>query len=54
MLEEKGYGMSVFDPYFVPDEAVLLSTYDFVTCTEAAEVRSRALFVFSCSSIFFF
>ncbi|KAA2241177.1 class I SAM-dependent methyltransferase [Salinarimonas soli] len=37
MLSEAGHRMSLFDPFFAPDEAVLGRTYDFVTCTEVAE-----------------
>ena len=34
---EAGFNMSVYDPYFAPDEIVLTGQYDFVTCTEAIE-----------------
>jgi hypothetical protein len=37
MLEERGFSMRVYDPFFAPDEAALRRTYDFVTCTETAE-----------------
>ena len=37
MLEERGFPMRVYDPFFAPDEAPLRRTYDFVTCTETAE-----------------
>lgn len=37
MLEERGFDMSVYDPFFAPDARVLGETYDFVTCTETAE-----------------
>lgn len=37
MLEEGGMSMSVYDPYYAPDPAVLERTYDFVTCTETVE-----------------
>lgn len=37
MLEEHGFRMSVYDPFFAPDRAVLERRYDFVTCTETAE-----------------
>ncbi len=37
MLEERGHPMAVYDPFFAPDPAPLGRTYDFVTCTEAAE-----------------
>lgn len=37
MLEERGFTMSVYDPFFSPDAGVLERSYDFVTCTETAE-----------------
>nr|AGF93681.1 methyltransferase type 12 [uncultured organism] len=37
MLEEFGYRMSVFDPFFYQDTTVLQQNYDFVTCTEVVE-----------------
>jgi SAM-dependent methyltransferase len=37
MLEEKGFPMEIYDPFFAPDPAVLERRYDFVTCTETAE-----------------
>ncbi|WP_318488449.1 class I SAM-dependent methyltransferase [Photobacterium leiognathi] len=37
MLEEMGYNMAIYDPYFAPDPSVLTRQYDFVTCTEAIE-----------------
>jgi hypothetical protein len=37
MLEERGFPMAVWDPFFAPDASVLDRTYDFVTCTETAE-----------------
>ncbi|MCG3864313.1 MULTISPECIES: class I SAM-dependent methyltransferase [unclassified Photobacterium] len=37
MLEEMGYNMTIYDPYFAPDHSVLTHQYDFVTCTEAIE-----------------
>jgi len=37
MLGERGFPTAVFDPFFAPDVAPLLDTYDFVTCTEAFE-----------------
>ncbi len=37
MFEEKGYKMNVYDPYFAPDKLVLMSNYDFITCTEVIE-----------------
>jgi SAM-dependent methyltransferase len=37
MLREAGHRVSLFDPFFAPDEVVLAASYDFITCTEAAE-----------------
>jgi SAM-dependent methyltransferase len=37
MLEEQGFPMALYDPFYAPDETVLQRTYDFVTCTETAE-----------------
>ena len=37
MLTERGFAMSVYDPFYAPNESVLHQTYDFVTCTETAE-----------------
>ena len=37
MLREAGHEMALFDPLFQPDRAVLAGSYDFITCTEAAE-----------------
>ncbi|MEX2467988.1 MAG: class I SAM-dependent methyltransferase [Gemmatimonadota bacterium] len=37
MLEERGFTMTVYDPFFAPDAQVLGRRYDFVTCTETAE-----------------
>ncbi len=37
MLEDEGHTMSVYDPFFHPDNSALASTYDFITCTEAIE-----------------
>ncbi|MBC7544463.1 MAG: class I SAM-dependent methyltransferase [Candidatus Sericytochromatia bacterium] len=37
MFEEQGYPMAIYDPFFAPDTGVLDETYDFITCTEAAE-----------------
>jgi SAM-dependent methyltransferase len=37
MLEERGFPMAVYDPFFAPDPSVLERTYDFITCTETAE-----------------
>lgn len=37
MLREQGFPMTEFDPYFAPVRSVLEQSYDFITCTEAAE-----------------
>ncbi|MEJ2766466.1 class I SAM-dependent methyltransferase [Photobacterium sp. MCCC 1A19761] len=37
MLAEMGHRMAIYDPYFADEPAVLETTYDFVTCTEAIE-----------------
>lgn len=37
MLREAGHSVALYDPMFFPDESVLASTYDFVTCSEVAE-----------------
>jgi len=37
MLEERGFELEVFDPFFAPDAQVLQRSYEFITCSEAAE-----------------
>jgi Zn ribbon nucleic-acid-binding protein len=37
MMEEHGFSMAIYDPFFAPDRAVLAGRYDFITCTETAE-----------------
>ena len=37
MLEEQGFSMNIYDPYFAPNTDVLEETYDFITCTETVE-----------------
>ncbi len=37
MLEEKGYLMTLYDPYFADNPSALTKEYDFVTCSEAME-----------------
>jgi SAM-dependent methyltransferase len=37
MLRAAGHEMALYDPFFHPDPQPLRQTYDFVTCTEAAE-----------------
>jgi SAM-dependent methyltransferase len=37
MLEEAGFPMDIYDPYFASDTAPLERTFDFITCTETVE-----------------
>lgn len=37
MLEEQGFRVRLYDPYFAPDADVLNHTFDFITCTETVE-----------------
>jgi hypothetical protein len=37
MLEEAGYDVALYDPYYADHPGVLLDTYDFITCTEVVE-----------------
>ncbi|MFW7377293.1 MAG: class I SAM-dependent methyltransferase [Oligoflexus sp.] len=37
LLEEKGFAMVRYDPYFLPDESSLKQKYDFIVCCEVAE-----------------
>ena len=37
MLQEQGFSMAVYDPFFAPDRSALARRYDFITCTETAE-----------------
>lgn len=37
MLEEGGFTVALYDPFFHPDNAALTRTYDFITCTEVVE-----------------
>lgn len=37
MLAEAGHPTAIWDPFFAPDSAPLVRTWDFVTCTETAE-----------------
>ncbi len=48
MLIEKGFEMSIYDPFFAPDSAVLNRHYDFVTCTETVEHFSHPATEFAC------
>ena len=37
ILEERGFAMELYDPFFAPNTAPLERTYDFITCTETVE-----------------
>ena len=37
ILIKEGFKVSLYDPFFYPDEGVLSKQYDFITCTETAE-----------------
>lgn len=37
MLQERGYEMSIYDPYFAHQPEVLTQSYDFITSTEVFE-----------------
>ena len=37
VLSEAGHSMMLYDPFFFPNRFALEQTYDFITCTEAAE-----------------
>ena len=37
MLEEQGFRMNLYDPFFAPSTDALERTYDFITCTETVE-----------------
>ncbi len=37
MLAERGFTLTLYDPYYHPQPAALESQYDFVTCTEVVE-----------------
>jgi len=37
MLEEQGYRIKLYDPFYAPHIETLEQTYDFVTCTETLE-----------------
>jgi cyclopropane fatty-acyl-phospholipid synthase-like methyltransferase len=37
MATEDGFDILPYDPYFAPDQSVLESRFDFITCTETAE-----------------
>ncbi len=37
LLQEQGFHMTLYDPFFAPEKTALQTTYDFITCTETAE-----------------
>ena len=37
MLREQGHPMTVYDPFYAPDDSVWMRTYDFITATEVSE-----------------
>lgn len=37
MLEERGFPMHIYDPFFAPDTSVLQRQFDFVSCSETVE-----------------
>ena len=37
MLQERGFPMETYDPYFAPNPSVLEQSYDFITATETVE-----------------
>jgi len=41
MLEENGYKMDIYDPYYAPNSFIYKKKYDFVTCTEVVEHLAR-------------
>jgi len=41
MLQEYGFSMAVYDPFYAVDTTVLQRRYDFITCTEVIEHFAR-------------
>jgi hypothetical protein len=37
MIEEAGFSVALYDPFFHPNTAALSISYDFITCTETVE-----------------
>ncbi|MFO8142554.1 MAG: class I SAM-dependent methyltransferase [Marinobacter sp.] len=46
MLEEAGFSVALYDPFFHPERSVLSRRYDFITCTEVVEHLHRPAEVF--------
>ena len=47
MFREAGHTMSIYDPFYAPDDSVLNETYDFITMTETAEHLFRPGYEFN-------
>jgi 2-polyprenyl-3-methyl-5-hydroxy-6-metoxy-1,4-benzoquinol methylase len=43
MLEEAGFSVALYDPFYFPDRSVLECPYDFVTASEVVEHLRRPL-----------
>lgn len=41
VLQQNGLNVSLYDPYYFPNQAALEKQYDFVTCTEVVEHFNR-------------
>lgn len=37
MMEENGFDVELYDPFFYPDKSVFYKEYNFITCTEVVE-----------------
>ena len=37
LLREKGYSITTYDPFFIPNSEALNTTYDFIVCCEVVE-----------------
>ncbi|MCF7923243.1 MAG: class I SAM-dependent methyltransferase [Candidatus Marinimicrobia bacterium] len=42
MFEEQGHSMSLYDPFYAPEQSVLDDSYDFITSTEVVEHLHKA------------
>ena len=47
MMQEEGFTVEKYDPYFFSDPTPLQRKYDFITCTETVEHLRRPIEVFS-------